>query len=186
MKTLMHIAILFMSIGVISCSDINFTPENYKKAIQSGLDTIPEARQIEELLGDSDHFISYHGSRSVGNDWNTKVFFEGRYVLTMQVPVKMGYQFNKVLKVREEPKFYLSEIEEVEYYGPKNESIGVSYRSSGQRDFTAAEWAKVYKAGGDFSVIGVNLKRNQPVKDFEKFVKSVRGNHIKAIEKKTN
>lgn len=59
------IAILFFA----SCRDINFTREGYLNALRSGLKQIPAARQMEEVYGDVDHFISYHGSLKAGNKY---------------------------------------------------------------------------------------------------------------------
>jgi hypothetical protein len=130
------------------------------------------------LLGDADHFIGYHGSRSLGNDWNTEVHFYGRYVLTMQVPVRMGYQFDEVLEVLDKPKFYLVEVRSIEFYGDIPGAINET-RNDWPYPFTAEDWAKVYEAGGDFSVIGIHLKKDQPVKDFDKFVEAGRRDRVK-------
>ena len=70
---------------IVSCSDINFTEEGYQNALQSGMKKIPEARQMDEIFTQVDHFIAYHGDRSLGNSWKTQVFFHGRYVLTMRL-----------------------------------------------------------------------------------------------------
>jgi len=158
----------------MSCSDvgdINYGDAAYKKAVRSGLAAIPEAQQIEELLGDSDHFISFHGSRSVGNDWNTEVYFYGRYTLTMQVAVRMGHGFDKVLEVLDEPKFYLVEVSSIEFVGKDGQlSVSSAEGDDWPYPFTANDWEKVYQAKGDFSVIGIDLKKDQPVKNFEKYV----------------
>lgn len=174
---------LLLSVLAMSCRDINYSEKGYKKAVRSGLKMIPEAKQIEELLGDSDHFISYSGSRSVGNNWNTEVYFYGRYVLTMQVPVRMGYEFDEVLEVLDEPKFYLVEVRSIEFYGNDN-NPGASFEQGDDYPypFTAKDWAKVYQAKGDFSVIGIDLKKDQPVKDFEKYVHAKRRDRVKVDE----
>jgi len=170
---------LLVSLLAMSCSsDINFSMTGYKKAVRSGLSKIPEARQIEELLGDSDHCISYHGSRAVGNDWNTEVYFYKRYVLLMQVPVRMGYEFDEVLEVLDQPKFYLVEVRSIKYYGSQPGAT-IEQGDDWPYPFTAEEWAKVYEARGDFSVIGIDLKKDQPVKDFDKFVEAGRRDRVK-------
>lgn len=179
MRKALLLCATLLSVFPMACRDINFSMEGYKKAVRSGLDKIPEARQVEGLLGDSDHTISYSGSRSVGNDWHTKVFFKGRYVLTMQVPVRMGYNFNEVLEVLDEPTFYLSEVSEVTFHGSGN-IVGASFESNDwPYPFSLEDWEKVYQADGDFFVIGIHLKDNQPVKDFEKYVQAKRRNIVK-------
>ena len=56
-------AVMLLAGLLVSCSDTAFSVPAYKKAIQSGRSQIPEARQMEELWGDVDHSISYHGAR---------------------------------------------------------------------------------------------------------------------------
>ena len=151
--------VAFLACGlIVSCSDINFTEKGYKNALRSGMKKIPEARQMDEMFTQVDHSIAYHGDRSVGNDWSTEVFFHGRYVLTMQVSVKMGYQFNKVLKVIGEPKFYLFEVKSVENYDGQ---IGASFAGDGQRTFNAAEWKRSIKQKEIFlSLVSICRKNN--------------------------
>lgn len=167
---------VLLSVLVASCRDVNVNVANYNRAIQSGLDTIPEARQIEEVLGEAHHSISYHGSRSVGNDWNTEVYLYGRYELLMQVPVRMGYQFDEVLEVAGEPQFYLLEVQSIEYYG-NDRRPGASYAQGDEwpYPFGAEEWAKVYAADGDFSVIGIELNKEAPVDGFEDYMNAKLG-----------
>lgn len=174
MKSRCSLTVAFcMTVVFVSCKDIHFTREGYIKAVRSGFKLIPEAQQIEEILGDSDHFISYNGSLELGNEWNTEVFFGGRYCLTMQVPVKMDRAFDRVLAVLGPAKFDLVEIERIDDDGL------VRYNPKAERRFTATEWAKIYKAKGDFSVIGIKLKKGPPVKNFEKSVGQVRKDRIK-------
>jgi hypothetical protein len=147
--------------------------EGYQKALQSGLQMIPQSREIQEVLGDADHFISYHGSLVSGCEWNTEVFFGGRYCLTMQVPVRMGKDFDKVLAVVGEPAFDLVEVEEIREDGL------VIYNRRAERRFGAKEWSKVYKAHGDFSAIDIKLQKGPPVKNFDKHVQQVRKDRVR-------
>lgn len=155
---------------VFSGGDINFTMEGYKEAVKSGRRQIPEANQIEELFGESDHFIGYHGDRSIGNDWNTEVHFYGRYALTMQVDVKMPTDFNQVEAVLGEPKFYLIEVGKVR----KSDTGQIGANIVNDFKFNLDDWKKVYKAKGDFGVIGLDIKKGQPVKDFDLYVQATR------------
>lgn len=173
-RTAMVVAVLVGMQLIVSCRDINFTRAGYRKAVLSGLKTIPEAKQIEELLGDSDHFISYHGSRELGNEWYTEVHFGGRYSLTMQVPVRMGRDFDEVLEVIGDPTFLFLEANAI-----IEDGRGVTFDRSAERRFTAKEWAEIYEAKGDFSVIGITLKQDEPLEGFDKYVENVRKDHIK-------
>ena len=165
--------ILGLTVGGLcmgGCSDIDFDLERYKGAVKDGFDKIPQSKEIEELLGDADHFISYSGNRSVGQDWNTKVYFAGRYCLTMQVEVKVDRRFSRITKVTGQPKFYLVETIRVDLN--RNGTVGALHGQGYQ--FGPEDWKKVVAAKGDFSVIGIHLKLNRPVPNFDKYVKAMR------------
>lgn len=166
------IVILFFA----SCRNINFTREGYQQALRSGLKQIPAARQMEEVYGDVDHTISYHGSLEVGNKWRTKVFLDGRYKLTMQVPVRMGRDFNQVLGVEDKPRFFLREVERIEI-NPDG-TVAAFYNEAGQRDFGLDGWQKIYEAGGDLSVLGIVVKK-KPVENWDRYVAAWRRDIIK-------
>jgi hypothetical protein len=150
--------------------------ERYKMAVKSGFKKIPEARQIEDLLGEADHFISYSGP-NVPQDWNTVVRFGGRYELAMQVVVETSFDFSEVTKVKGEPRFYFYEVSRIVHY--PNGKFGCYYNGASERHFGRAEWRKVVAAKADFSVIGIRLKRGPSVPDFEKFVRAVRRDAVR-------
>lgn len=164
-----------------SCSDIDFTTEGYRKAVLSGLEQIPEARQFDEIFGKEnvDHFISYSGSLEVGSDWNSELFFGGRYILTMQIPVRMGRSFDEVLEALDSPKFYLREIDQI-----KPLEGGRFHAKSDGDDpdvpypFDARLWEKVYRGGGDFSAAGIDLKKHEPVEHFDEYVAVTRRGRV--------
>ena len=81
-------------------------------AVKSGFKKIPEAKQIEDLLGEADHLISYSGP-NVPQDWTTLVYFGERYQLGMKVVVEVSDDFSAITKVKGEPKFYFFELSRV-------------------------------------------------------------------------
>lgn len=166
------ITILFFA----SCRDINFTREGYLNALRSGLKQIPAARQMEEVYGDVDHAISYHGSRKLGNEWYTEVFLHGRYKLTMRVPVRMGRDFDQVLEAEGEPRFTLVEVDQIRIN--PNGGVGASFNSSAQQNFGIEEWKKIYEAGGDLSALGIIVKK-KPLTNWDRYVAEVRRPRIK-------
>ena len=140
--------------------------------VKDGFTKIPQAGEIEDLLGEADHFISYSGSGEK-QDWNTEVYFAGRYRLTMQVGVKVDRSLSKIVEVIGEPKFRLGETTRVEV------DLGGSVRAFSDEpcqhaEFGVTEWNKVVQAKGDFSVVGVAIKKRQPVPNFEQFVEAMR------------
>jgi hypothetical protein len=149
-----------------SCGDIDDYDERYEQAMRSGFSKIPQAREIEKLFGEANHFISYFDMVGVGQAWRTTdVFIAGRYKLEMGVDVRMDEQFTKIVEVIGEPKFYLREIERVKFYG---EQVGAAFGE--QFTFGPEEWAKVVEAKGDFSVIGIHLDLDNPVKNIERYI----------------
>ncbi len=141
----------------------------HREAVISGLKLIEPAKQMEELFGDSDHFITHYGMQDGPLTWNSEVHFGGRYSLTMQVKVQVDYEQNKVIGETEAPRFFLREIEEVSLIdgGRHLARIGMN------KNFGIDEWRKVVEAQGDLSVIGIELNE-QEVEHFESFVRGVR------------
>jgi len=64
---------------------------------------------MEALFGEGDHFITHYGFSPGPKQWNTEVFFGGRYTLTLQVDVTIDNQKHLVLTNVTAPKFYLVE-----------------------------------------------------------------------------
>ena len=163
---------LALAIGAVFTGGCGFNLGRYKNAVKDGFAKIPQAAEIEDLLGEADHFISYSGP-GVKQDWNTEVHFAGRYCLTMQVDVKVNSSFSKIVEVIGEPKFYLGEITGVEVF--PDGTVGASSDQGCQyAEFGLKEWNKVVQAKGDFSVVGVPIKKGQPVPNFEKYVEATR------------
>ncbi len=160
--------LLAMLVTVCSCEHRgDFDIENYTRAVKSGFTKIPAALEIEALYGEADHFISYSGP-NVDKKWRTEVFFDGRYILTMEIVVKTNQSFNEVIEVVGEPSFFLSEASEI--IVPKERGVETTF--SGDWKFGLEEWRTLFKAKGDFSAIGIILKKNQPVNNFESYVES--------------
>jgi hypothetical protein len=178
----MKIIASMVVLALLGCARGGFI-ERYKMGVKSGFRKIPEAKQIEDLLGEADHFISYSGP-NVPQEWNTEVHFGGRYELTMQVVVETSFDFSRVTKVKGEPKFYFSEVSRVEHY--PNGQWGADFDGSSERQFGRVEWQKIVANKGDFSAIGVKLKRGPPVPDFQRYVDAVRrdrlSTHVSARE----
>jgi hypothetical protein len=137
-----------------------------RKAVKSGYTQLPEARQIDELIGEADHFISGPKNTASGLEWCTDVYFGGRYELGMRVDVEVDAATSKVTRFIGRPKFYLHEVGSVDILPDGRTSV--SYRS--QHEFGADDWAKIVKAHGDFSAIGIQLDRDHPIANFESYV----------------
>ena len=69
---------------------------DYIQTVKSGLETLPWPKEREALFGEGDHFVTDYGSSSGAKEWNTEVFFAGRYTLTLQVDVDIDDRWNRL------------------------------------------------------------------------------------------
>ena len=133
-----------------------------EQMVPSGYRMIPEATQIDDLLGPGWHQLSNYDEPDFA-EWQTEALFAGRYQLSMWVRVRVDRSSGRVTEVVGEPQFRLLEIIEI------RDSREVSYNGNQQREFGADQWRQVVKAKGDFSVIGIELDRNNPVVGFDRY-----------------
>ena len=165
MKPFLSVAVI-SSLCVPACTKA-IDPEGYKQAVKSGFSKIPEALQIEGVFGEADHFITYSGA-NIPKDWHTEVFFAGRYSLTMQVEVTTDSGFSKIMEVKGRPRFYLQEVGMVDI--TPSGSVETSFLNEWK--FSSEDWKKIIEANGDLSVIGIPIKHNDPVKNFDAYSSS--------------
>lgn len=158
--------VLYFGIFLLSVTYYGIAHHGHQEFGQQGVSQIPPAAQMSELFEDCRSYITY-GPGGVST-WNSDAYFDGRYELTMQVPVRItSSQRGRMIG---EPQFYLLEVDKVEISA--SGQVGASF--SNQKVFGLDEWEKVYAANGDFAVIGFPLKRNQSVKDFNVYAKATR------------
>jgi hypothetical protein len=139
------------------------------KAVKSGYSQLPEARQIDQLIGEADHVISGPKNTATGGyEWCTDIYFGGRYEFGMRVGVDVDFWTSNVTRFIGQPKFYLFEVESVNML--PDGRISVSYRPQHQHEFGPADWAKIVAAHGDFSAIGIQLDTAHPIPNFDSYV----------------
>lgn len=88
LRTIFYVSLALILGVFISCGD---PMSDYVKTVQSGIAKLPWPKQIENLLGDADHFITHYGFSPGPKEWQTDVYFYGRYELTMVVNVDIDY-----------------------------------------------------------------------------------------------
>lgn len=144
-----------------------FTQNNHHiEFTKNGVSEIKPALQITELYDDCSHSIGFTGwSNNRKYFWSTTAYFGGRYTLTMSVPISI--ESGTKGKMIGEPEFYLSEIEAIH-----SGAYGTSFSRHFNFDFK--DWTKVYKAKGDYGVIGFKVKTGPPLKDFKRYVLNVK------------
>jgi hypothetical protein len=142
---------------------------DYVQTVQSGIKMLPWPRQMEELFGDSDHFILYYGTAGEQKIWHSRVYFYGRYSLTMETTVEIDDKSKTIRNFAGPPKFYLHEVKSVEVDRGR-----VTTSFSDQWVLDEAQWKKLVAAKGNWSVIGIILRTNEPVPGFDAYVKGQR------------
>lgn len=154
---------------------------DYLATVESAATRLPVAVEFEELFpGQTDHFITHYGLNRHGGDrtntWNSEAYFDGRYSLTMQVEVVVDYENNTVTPAGE-PKFYL-----IEYRRVKDNRDGTYNASSGEGAiFGEKEWREIYRNGGDFSVVDLPIRQDDPIPNMTGFVEGMRRPRIPVI-----
>lgn len=166
------------TIGILlSCFGCErFSAANYHKAVESGRKKIAVVSEIESLFPDSvQNFIGHDGgSFSDPMTWNTEVLLYDRYVLTMQVDVRVDRSFSTVTEVLSAPQFWLIETLQVtpipgggwDAINGKNWTFGID------------EWEDLVAANGRFESIGISLQHNGSVANFSQMYAGIRRDRL--------
>lgn len=155
--------------ALCGCSQGN-TMSNYVQVMQSGIMHLAWPKEMETLFGEGDHFITHYNRSSGPKLWNSVVFFGGRYVLSLQVPVEIDYSSNRVHRTAGSPKFYLNELEMISIDSNGLVSATISRQSVINED----KWSQLVKNRGDWAVIGIKVQTNAPLSEFSKYVQAQR------------
>jgi hypothetical protein len=163
--------ITFSCIGGDEMSEMS----DYVRTTQSGIARLPWPKQMEQLFGDSDHFITEYGFSPGPRIWNTEVFFYGRYSLALQVDVAIDYKAHTVVTNVGPPKFYLYEVGSLVYNssGLDGAKIAKSWV------FNGAQWDKLVASKGDWSALGISVKTNSPIPDFDSYANAERSPRVR-------
>lgn len=126
---------------------------------------LPRAVAIEKRFGEVDHFITHYGtSFAKTNTWNTEAFFGDRYVLTMQVEIRIDYS-EKTFEILPDPVFFLNELADVDRDG--SAVNGISERLSSE------QFDALLRNDWDFESIGIAIN-HMPVPNFDIYKAMVR------------
>ena len=142
----------------------------YKKAISSGVKTLKWPSEMEKWYGKKDtgvdHFITHFGfDASSPVVWNSVVYLHDRYVLTLQVKVKVDYNACKVVGPVGPMTFFVDEIVDVKIL-PNGQ---VSSRDGQQKTFSATEWSLLEKKSGELDALPMVVLKSSPTPGFEDF-----------------
>jgi hypothetical protein len=139
------------------------TPSNYNRLLVHMAATDARVQEFERLFPGAGRSISCYPPLIWGdNKWSSTASFYGRYELTMQFPVIVDY-LGKTGKRQGPAEFYFQEITRVEK-DPRFSGAGATiYYEGASLRFGEQEWNRLVASNGDFSVLGLTLKTNDPV-----------------------
>lgn len=162
-------ALCLLPIAVFSLCGLYYLPVVgtfwHQNFAANGVAQIEPAAQMEAMYGDCRHFVTY--GQNNASRWNSVAYFDGRYELTMQVPVRIWSSTSG--EMTGQPRFFLNEVSDVAKL-PSGQ-LSVSYSQS--LEFGPAEWKKVVAAKGDFGAIHFKTKTGG-VKNFDAYANSSR------------
>lgn len=153
---------------VLAACDIS-NPAAQAAAEANGVSGIPEVKQFAALFRGADHFISRYSGSHGPIVWNSQVGLHGRYIVSLTFPIE--FDATRTHPRRTGPaELFLKEVSEVRM--KTNGTVdGTSYTTK-QFRFGIEEWERVNKSGGDWSVLGIQMITDKPIKHFEKAWKS--------------
>ena len=160
-------ATLACSPNVSSMHKSSLTNEDYKKALENGLLIIPIAREFQKLFPKALNSYTYWTGELGPTTLNCSTALYNRDELTLQVKASLDKTRTKVIGYSK-PEFYLLELEDIIFRPDGTTSISPGDL---QKRFGPKEWNKLYEAGGDFSVLGIELVKDKPVPNFEEYWK---------------
>jgi hypothetical protein len=169
MKTICLLAVVISAMNLHS-GDMLKLLECHDAVVRDGVATLTVAKEIESLFGATnvDHFISKFGSKSA--IWNSVTYFFGRYTLSLRVPISIDYDNCKVNGVTDAAAIQINETIKVEI-----STSGIAGATEkGQWRLDENKWKRLVNSGGDWSVVGVAILTNSPVKGFDEFVRQKR------------
>ena len=165
---------LLLCLAVTATTGCRDRSADYQQTVGSGFNMLPWPREMEALYGEADHAITHYAFAPGPRDWWTEVYFGGRYRLTMHVDVEIDYDKHFVLKAVSAPRFFLAEVKSLE----RLESGQIAAQYSHQWLFDEAKWRKLVESHGDWSVIALPVRKDDPVPGFDDYVKAWRRGRV--------
>lgn len=135
----------------------------YNATLAFGQTNIDVVKEFQVVYPKAFSYIGYFADTNTFQVWNSEIGLYDRYILTLQINVKVD-QSKPSLTALSEPLFILVEVNRVTPAGGGRFDI----TSHELCRFSREKWLKVFRAHGDLSVLGFNIKTNQPVAHFDK------------------
>ena len=137
----------------------------HDKAFEDGLSRIPYVVDFKETFPDARHFITHYSGYYGKPIWNSEVALYGHYQLTMQIQIEFDVSRTSI-KNYGDPAFVLVEVAKIGK--ASNGNLLIEYNGNNERRFGLTKWNEIVKNDGDLSILGINLRKNEPITGFEK------------------
>jgi hypothetical protein len=135
--------------------------KSYDAAIQAGIRGRSYPGEFNKLFPGAFNGISYYSGLVGTPSWYGRAGLCQRYVLKMQLDVHLDSARVNITSTGR-PSFYLYEFRSVTFLpsgAPKVQGQQLATLS-------ADDWRRLFDADGDFRVLGITLKTNEPVEGF--------------------
>lgn len=159
-----------------SCEVREANEQRYTTLDAVDRDTVPVLKDFRSLYPDSTiQYLSFAGADFPSLSADTALY--GRYTLNLRVPVFYSAD-NKVVLRYGDPEFFLCEIKSIQMEGKTMRGYDAGDQ---QWHFGGDVWKQVLDAGGDFEVVGYDLKKDAPIKNFSALDESIKERSRSAV-----
>lgn len=159
---LLTIIALTFFMFLTSCKKIS----DHDKVVKDGIQRVEYVKEIENVFGESNHFVTNFGFENKTQIWNTLVYFGDQFELCMQVDIEIDYKKNQIIKILNQPKFRLRIIDTITIdskTGYCDQIINLKDLNISEKDFKT-----LIKNKGDFTKIGIEVE-DRKVLNFDKY-----------------
>jgi hypothetical protein len=145
--------------------------QSYQAIHRSGLKTVQAAQDLDRQYDQVDHFITHYGWGKPPLPWQSEAFIEGRFELTLEVPVNVDYA-SETVTVAGPPRFTPVAVKRVDLL-PDGRAMA-TYDGDLQKDFGEEAWQEFVASGFDLTTLGIPQNEIHPVKNFDEYVQRAR------------
>jgi hypothetical protein len=145
---------------------------------KEGIQKLEASRQMNAHYAEVDNFIVHFGFGKQ-LEWQTVAFIEGRFELTLVVPVTVDYS-NRTVTPAGAPKFNLWAVKQVTVGPgtPDEGGWGGDFDTELERTFGMAEWAKFVSSGFDLTSLGIPKDEIHPIPYWKEYVRGWRKDRV--------
>lgn len=167
MRSLLRCRLWVVSLIVLVCAGCGKSAsklDDYRATLRSGQKEIPWVATVERYfpVKNIDHFITHYGFDSDPKEWQTVVYFEGRYRMQIVQKVEIDYRRNRIVRALGEMKFVINEVTEIDAG-----TLGASYGEQARGG--AKEWKEFEDGKGKLSSLPLSIRQNDPVANFDAY-----------------